>query len=235
LLSEKAQPGAAADLACAWSLRRYVLRGNRNILEPSHAQPARRLSARPLGSIKGRHMEKYFTKLAIDILSQPSLLISCFQSIIGLIALIFAIIELPKIRKDLAFKKMEGIMFIRDWLNREELLLRQEEIIAAFKEKTANKEYPIQVDSQIIGTMSDLEQIYKLIKMNYIEKKDFLQTFASQLFLLAWALNNFVDRNNSKMPGYIARYPNSIKIIKDIIDETFRSDRAAADRISKFV
>jgi len=45
-----AQHAVAAELAFGRSLRWYVLRGNRNILEPSPAQPANRLNRKPLGN-----------------------------------------------------------------------------------------------------------------------------------------------------------------------------------------
>jgi hypothetical protein len=127
-------------------------------------------------------MDKYIYNLIIAILSQPALLISCIQCIIGFFALIFVCIEFPKIRKDLAFRKIESILFIRDWITSEYLHKRHEVIIEAYKAKTENNEYPDYIHMEIVETMSDLEQICELIRMHYMTEKIYYVPFLEYCF-----------------------------------------------------
>ena len=128
-------------------------------------------------------------------------------------ALVFLLFELPKIRRDAAARKVEGLKYAIDQLQANDFqswcdILRDEW-------KKGNKEYPQSIDGYIVSVLFRLDYVGKLAELGYVDKDLLFYTFSYEFPTLEANLRNLESRDKSQIPNIIAATPYGYNLLKE--------------------
>lgn len=130
-----------------------------------------------------------------------------------IVALVILFRELPKFRKEMAARKVEGLKFAGEQLESRQFIDSSKFIVDAWR--TGGDEIPAGVDAHIPIALSSLDFVAKLINQDYIDKDLFLYTFAERLQVIERALTNFGTRADWFVPAIKASYPDGFALLEE--------------------
>lgn len=147
-------------------------------------------------------------------------------------ALLFLISELPKIRRDTAARKVEGLKYAIDQLEADDFqswcdILRDEW-------KEGNKEYPQSINDFIVAVLARLDYVGKLAKLGYVDKDLLFYTFAYKFSALEANIRNLESRENSQIPNIIAVTPYGYNLLKEASETSSKQRIRLIEKLDKF-
>lgn len=140
--------------------------------------------------------------------------------------------ELPKIRRESAKLQVEALDYVLSQLEARDfmewtLLIRRAWI-------AGDKEYPSEIEDEIVHIFSRLDYIAYLIELNYIDEELVFYTRANDLYMIERAITNFENRAESQIPGVRAAYYRGYDLLKRAADFAQRTGREQFDRIDEY-
>lgn len=167
-----------------------------------------------------------------ETFSKADVFWSALGAIATLGAFIFLLIELPKIRRESATYKVEGLKVAKEHLHSNEFRSWYENIRTAWH--AGGNDYPSEVEGDIVSALYKLDYVARLIKLGYIDKALLFYEFADDLYSLERFLTNFDHRQNSQIPNVRARYPDGYALLKEAATASRQETKNAFARLDKF-
>jgi hypothetical protein len=130
-----------------------------------------------------------------------------------LIALVILFWELPKFRKEMAARKVEGLKFASEQLETRHFKDCSRLIIDAWKSR--EDDIPQGIYSYVTDAISSIDFVARLIKLEYIDKDLFFYIYAENLVLIERAFTNFGSRREIFTPSLKAYYPDGYSLLKE--------------------
>jgi hypothetical protein len=132
-------------------------------------------------------------------------------SLLGI--LVMLAIELPKIRREMASRQVEGLRLANEVLQSDEFLNCQDMILRVWRD--GGEKYPVAIEGQIRGVFSRLNYLAKLVQLGYVEAPLLFYMFLGNLQSLEKALSDFEARQNSHIPEMRDLYPKGYALLKE--------------------
>lgn len=149
-----------------------------------------------------------------------------------IVALVILFRELPKLRNELAARKVEGINFVTEQLTARDFRESVKLIKAIWKK--GNNEYSQSADRCVVSALSRLDFVAKLIELDYVDKKLFFYLFADDLYPLERALTNFAQRENSRITENRATFPYGYELLKESAKFSHEATKKRQERLDKY-
>jgi len=162
-------------------------------------------------------------------LTKPEILWSAVSALASIVVMLIVIVEVPKLRREVATYKVQGLEYIRELLLSSEFVNARRFILDELKD--GSQEYPDHIHDKILLVMWRLEYVSKLIKIGYLDKDLFAFIFSDDLVMLDVAIRNIEHRTNSKMINLEEQLHGGYDLIKFMAAKSWESQRKFGHRI----
>lgn len=130
-----------------------------------------------------------------------------------IVGLVILIRELPKFRKELAARKVEGIRFVEEQLLAKDFQEWSEIIIDAWK--LGGDDYPQEIERYITYALARIDFVAKLVDVGYVDKDLLFYSFSYYLWRIDRPITNFEKKNNNNIPSIKAGFPMGYALLKE--------------------
>jgi hypothetical protein len=149
----------------------------------------------------------------------------------ALLALIFLVLEVPKLRAEIALHKVEGFKYASEQLLADDFRAWLEAVTNRWKQ--GGDDFPQDVYGEVTALLGRLDFIAKLVEVGFVDKSLLLYVFHDDLTSLEAVVRNVESRNNSKIPGIRASYPAGYSLLKEGASQARAFSRKAFARLRK--
>jgi hypothetical protein len=168
----------------------------------------------------------------LQSVENPSLVWEAIQALATLGALVFIILELPKLRREIALHKVEGLKYASEQLQAADFQMWSDLVVNRWK--AGGDEYPTEIAGEIAAIFGRLDFVAKLIELGFVDKGLLLYVFSNDLYNLERAITNLEHRRDSQIPSVRAPHPAAYTLLKDAAKASQAKTRKAFSRLDRY-
>jgi hypothetical protein len=168
----------------------------------------------------------------LQTLGSPSLVWEAIQALATLGALLFIVLELPKLKREIALHKVEGLKYATEQLQAPDFQNWSDLVLDRWK--AGGDDFPSEIAGEIAAIFGRLDFVAKLIQLGFVDKSLFLYIFSANLYSLERAIANFEHRKDSQIPNIRAPHPAAYSLLKDAAKASQAKTRKAFSRLDKY-
>jgi hypothetical protein len=149
-----------------------------------------------------------------NTLTDPGIFWGAVEALATVGALIFLLVELPKIRREKASFSVEGLKFASEFIETNKSELWDRVLIKSWK--NMKEEYSEMVETQIVDILYTMDFLAKLIEIEFLDKELFLLSHSVEYWSYWNAIRFHAQLDNYNLQTTIDRYSDGFELLEDM-------------------